>query len=530
MYNDQPVTTLRPGLAALLGMAALAWFLWLGMKPVLIGINSDAAVYVLLADWMSPWRPADIDFGARLFAHYPFPPLYPLLLAMVGGGSAAPRIDYGLGALLQALAVVAAWCWARRAGLGSAGAAVAALSLAITPIALFTVMGVFSEPCYIALSMAALALVAAAAPSPRAWRGAAALLGFAALTRGVGLFAVAALLLSWAWRTRGRHARLVPLLALAPPLLWMGVKALNGWQVSYTNSLLRGGLSAALTRLAEQIPINLHALAYHFVRCFDLLGGRHTALVCAALLVPAALSVATRLRSGKADALYVVLYLLVITVWPYPNDLARFLLILLPLFGASACHGVSLLLASVGRARLAVASRVLVALLLLLVVLPSLLHVTLMIATAANAEERIYTRMSAWYGHDSLAKSRTATAFARRVLDVMATLREQVPRDACVTSTMAETVMLESHRYSRPPAGARESLDKLRAGLAACPYVLLLRATVFPAIDFPYYYPLERVRGELIAISTVALEQRADDATPLAILARYRGHDVPADE
>ena len=142
MHDRQPDRALRAGLAMLLGVASFALFLWVGMKPSLAGINSDGAVYVLLADWLSPWRTSDIEFGARLFEHYPFPPLYPLLLAALGGGSASPQFNYAIDAWLQAWAVAASWCWARRVGCTGAGAALAALSIALTPIALFTAMGV----------------------------------------------------------------------------------------------------------------------------------------------------------------------------------------------------------------------------------------------------------------------------------------------------------------------------------------------------------------------------------------------------
>lgn len=134
-------------LQALIGGAAVAgFFVWVGLKDTLDGINSDAAIYVLMADALSPYHTQSFGFAEKLFAYYPFPPLYPALLALLGGGSATPAANYLAGAGAMACAVVASWCWARRSGTGSAAAAAASASLAITPIALFTIMGVFSEP------------------------------------------------------------------------------------------------------------------------------------------------------------------------------------------------------------------------------------------------------------------------------------------------------------------------------------------------------------------------------------------------
>ena len=506
-----------------LGLASFGLLLWVAVKPTLAGVNSDAAVYLLLADWMSPWRATDIDFGPRLFAHYPFPPLYPLFLATVGGGSSVPALDYIVDALAQALAVAATYCWARRIGCAQPAAALAALSLAITPIALFTAMGVFSEPLYLALSMAALAWVSGPQPCVRAWQGAALLLGLAAVTRGVGLVAVLALLWTWAWRTHGRDARLVPLLALAPSLLWVLFKASRGWHGGYASTLFAGGVARVVSVLIAQIPTNLHALAYHFVRCFDSLNAGHSARVLAILLIPAGLCCGSRLRAGQVDAWYVALYLLVLLVWPYPNHFARFLLVLVPVFCAYACHGLALTLVFRSTARLRPCASTVTAGVLLLVLLPSLLQVVHTIAGARSAQERVDTRISSWYGHDSLRQARASTAFSLRVLAAMAVVAAQVPRDACVSSTMAEMFMLHGRRWSRPPPSHGAQLTSLRAALTACPYVLLLGATAFPAGEFPRYYPLARVADELATLRTVPLDATLYKQSPLAILAHYRG-------
>ncbi len=523
MDDRQSRPAVRPGVAIVLGLASFGLLLWVGMKPSLAGINSDGAVYVLLADWLSPWHSSDIDFGARLFEHYPFPPLYPLLLAALGGGSTSPRLDYAIDAWLQACAVAASWCWARRIGCNGAGAALAALSLSLTPIALFSAMGLFSEPLYLALSMTAFALVAAPVPSARAWQSTALLLGLAALSRGVGLFAVLALVLSCAWRTRLKSAPLTALIALAPPLLWLAVKASHGWHGSYVDNVFGKGAWPVMHGLIEQVPTNLRALGYHFVRCFDSLNGLHSALITTLLLVPAALTWVRRMRAAEVDAVYVALYLGVILMWPYPNHFTRFLFVLLPVFGAYAAVGVSAMLSSSGHAALARHGASLTAVLVLLVVAPSLVQIVSGIAQAEGAEESMQTRISSWYGHDSLAEARRSTAFSLRVLNVMTELGTGLPHDVCVSSTMAEIFMLQARRYSRPPPTERDDVAALRAALAQCPYVLLLGATAFPAADFPAFYPAARLAGELEAIRSVPRDPARADGPPLAVLAHYRG-------
>src|SRR5678815_4616641 len=51
------------------------------------GFLSDDAVYLLMADGFSPFRPAEPGLTAYVMREALFPPLYPLLLAVLGAGS-----------------------------------------------------------------------------------------------------------------------------------------------------------------------------------------------------------------------------------------------------------------------------------------------------------------------------------------------------------------------------------------------------------------------------------------------------------
>lgn len=509
--------------AALAGALAFAVFIGCCNKSSFAGVNSDGAIYLLMADMLSPYRSHHFGFGEFLFAHYPFPPLYPLSLALVGGGSATPHLDYLFDALCLAIAVTATWAWVRRAGGGPPAAAAAAVTLSLTPIALFTVMGLFSEPLYLALSMSALALIAPTKIERRHWYIAAGLLGLAAVTRTVGLFAVAAFLGNWWWQTGARKAYPVVLLATLPPLIWAACKWRFGWSGGYVGSLLDDGFVSAVHGIIEQLPINVRALAYHGVRCFDLLGSVYSAAVVSALTALALITWVARLRTGAVDALYLALYLLVMLLWPYPNDFARFLLIVLPFFAAYACWGAALLLEHCGQRRVAPLAAAATAAVLICIVLPSTLLIVLQIAHADTAQEREFTRISQWYRYDSQSEARRMTEVAVRVLDAMAKLDEYVPPQACVTSIMPEVVMLQARRKSRRPPGIRATLPTLRAVLAECPYVLMLRGTAFPAIDYPLFYPHDRVTSDLEILHAERLDPTQPQGPPMMILARYRG-------
>lgn len=498
--------------------AALGLFLFVGAKTTLVGVNSDAAIYLLRADHLAGNGGGDPALTTHLFANYAFPPLYSLVLAAAGGGSATPLRNYQIDAVLLAGAVIAAALWARRAGLSGVTAIAAAATLALTPTAMTVAMGVFSEPLYLLLSGVGFALVAHERAGKPAWYAAGLCLGLAATTRTVGMVGVLAVIASGWRRTSVLTTGGVAACALAPSVLWSLYRSAHGWHHSYVDSVFAGGVVQAARDLSSQLPINLRAFAYHGVRSFDVLSSGYAALGVGVLLLLALIGWTRRLRLYAADALYCWLYLATILLWPFPNDLPRFLLVMLPFLLGYAGLGATTLLQSVGSGRLAAIGPSAVALVGAGITLPTTLLIVGQIWHARGTADADNTRLSAWYGYASQAEARHGVAYSVDVLRAIAAIAPAVPAAACVTATMAEMVMLHTHRRSVHPPGIHASAADLHATLAGCPYVLLLRAQTFPTIDYPYYYPLQRVAPTLRMLLTVP----AGAAQPVAILAHYQ--------
>ena len=219
----------------------------------------------------------------HLVVRYPFPPLYPIVLGVSGGGLGAPALSYWIGGISLGLVCALSAVWVRRVG----GSAIAVLFVPVIftlmPATLIHAMGIFSEPLYLIFLLAGLIIVPRDNMRGGHWMLAGALLGCAAITRSVGLFAVASFVIVWAWRTRGKHARLAVLPALLIPGAWSAFKWAAGWQGSYMAPFDGAGM---LTLIIEQLPHNLEALSYHTLRLFDLLGSDYAAITLSLLLIP----------------------------------------------------------------------------------------------------------------------------------------------------------------------------------------------------------------------------------------------------
>ncbi len=524
---DRPTTSAALAWPLVLGLAAFALLLFVGSKPEVLGMNSDGVVYLLMADVMRGHSATTAAFRDQLWNAHSFPPLFPLLLALAGGGSTTPRIDYGFGAFFLALSVGMAWCWTVRSGGSRAAALASALPLWLSPIALITAMGIFSEPLYIALTLGAFALIAQRQRRARDWYIAAALLGIAAITRTVGIFAVLGLWLS-VFIQRPPAARWKMLvLSLLPLVLWNGVKQSMGWHSSYAMSLYAGDLLSSASSVLQQVPINLQGLAYHTVRDFDWLRAPYSQISLSLLGLLSLLHLLRRLRGAEPDAFYVAAYLMVLAAWPYPNDMGRLVLVVLPLLTAYAVKETGLLAGSLGKRSWHKALEATAVTVLAFVMLPSALSWLGQIAHASTAEEKVWVRIPQWFDSGSWADSKASMEFGVRISTEIRELRNLLPADICVSSMMPESLMLNTGRVAKGLPAPQAPLDALRASLAACPYVVMIRGRVWPNIHYPEYYPATRLADELRPLKVVPLEPFNAESPPLLVLARYEPAAAP---
>ncbi len=516
--------------AAVTGLLTLAFYIFVSLKDTLHGISTDAAVYVLMADYYSPYRPHEFTFAGHLFETYAYPPLYPMVLGLLGGGTVSPVANYAIGSVFLAVSMILIFVWVARRGANFAMAAVTTAVIALSPAALFVALGVFSEPLYLALSFGAFVTLTARPPDARHWHTAALLFGLSAVTRSVGIFAVASFVLYWFLQTRGRRFRGAPVIALALPACWTAVKWSQGWKASYIGSMFEEGAGGALTDTIEQIPVNLEALWYHLVRSFDLLGGSHVAAALVPLLALAAFTFIRRLRAGELDALYVAIYVAVIVVWPYPNHMRRFLLMILPFIVAYWMWGAVALAQRARFASLPPLVQWTTAAVMVSIILPSTLFFTVQIQQYAGTAQADKPKIAAWYGRDSQAESLAAIEFGSRLLNAIADTGRHVPDGACVTSTMPEFVQLHARRKSlRPPRAGPGNADILRH-VEHCPYVLMVRAALFPSTGYAFYYPLRELQHQLEVLHRVPLDMNEAGSEPLLILARFTGRSVQGNE
>jgi hypothetical protein len=475
----------------LLALACWPFYLWLTLRGDFKGLLADSYIYLAMAREFALGRDADSRLLGFIFDSYPFPPLYPLSLALFGAGGQSPIATYTLNAALMSFVVGFAYVWQRAVGLPLTAALLSALLLAIMPVTLLSAMNVLSEPLYVLLTMGAAIRLSGARLSSRHWRDAAVLVGLATLTRSAGVTALAALVWVWVLQRGWQSSRWSLLPALALPGVWGLIQHCAGFGTYAAPAVFDKGMLAT-------ISVNLHALAVAAVGLFDPIGARHSAILVGSLAVVALPVWGVRLVRARFDAWYLLIYAGLLLLWPHPAHAARFLFAVLPLLLAYA----ALVGEWVARSTIASGMRnaltALPPLALLICALPGSLGITTTVLGESRPEYLAAVRAPFWYGVPP--RERPALVdFSVRAEHVMRAIGE-LPPEACVaTGTIpAESALFYGRRQVLDLARMRRSPAAVDQILAACPYVLM--AAAIPTPEPPGIgpmYPLQMIADRL---------------------------------
>lgn len=222
-------------------------------------------------------------------------------------------------------------------------------------------------------------------------------------------------------------------------------------------------------------------------------------LICAVIGTIGLAGALARLRVGALDGWYVLFYLVMIFIWPFPGEAQRFVFAIQPVLLA---QGVGLLarLPSVvmfGRQQALVAGLFPAALLLLAV--PDLALTIQRFRTGMPVELESLRRDPAWYG-DTMTGSLRRVQFERGLIDNLRTLNHFVPEEECIFAIKLSIVGLYTGRLAFNPP--REALDDQafwqEIKMTNCHYVYLLP---FSSPSFPAFYPYQRVRSSLRVVT-----------------------------
>ena len=503
------------GYAALLVTGFSLWLLTtLARRTEFTGLIADAYIYLLMADAFGGVAHGIDTLSRTVFASFPFPPLYPLALALGGGGSYSPLITHALHASFLAAGLGAFTLWYRTLGLTWTMSGALGLTLSVLPVTWLTALDIQSESLYVLLSGLTLLALGDRPLSRKRWFASGVCCGLTILTRTIGVALLPALLLH-AWRVKQyREGVFAVGIALLGLIAWQGLRHIVGLESSYLDSS-HGALHPSLAGYWPVMSNNLHALWRVAPQCFDFAPHSITCIVIGLIGVIASVTAIYRLWRGKADAAYAFSYLAIILLWPYPAHARRFLFVVLPILMGYAVLGIAALVrVRTSWVRGAVTHAVIV--IFLLLALPT--------AGAMWREinqEPAIARMPSRYFAPSLSVAHTEMNQLAPIYELLATLPTEVPSDGCVSSTIPEQLMFYARRRAVALAESHGDEARIRQMLMNCPYLFMVATAAYPPDGLPPMYPYRVVEADLEVIAVRRANPHDVHSAVMAMLAYY---------
>ena len=445
-------------------MLFAAWYFPFTSVADFVGFKADDAVYLLMADDYSPFRPAEpvLDYVRRM-SH--LPPLYPALLGWLGAGSGEVDVAHLIQTTCLLSSLFTLGLLTARLTADRPTALMLMWLFAISPATVFLSTEIWSEFLYLTLANAALALVVFSQRQHSLWYAVALLAGLSTITRGIGLLLIIAL-------ATNLFARKVPKRWLIIFLALVPMVAMELWQFGggseYFDIYQKKRVTEAIGMIA-QIHATVLAVWSGWLSLFDPTP-RYPTVVIAALALPLAVVGGwPRLRSFEVDALYAAAYLGVLMLWPFPAVAGRILYPLAPLLCIYALLGCRQLHHYLTRAASPNALRIPIAVLLVLT-LPSAATLALRyLAEAPPPELADYRSSQYWLGPDDRAEAAEDLVVKAAMVQTMRAANRLVPATDCIYALDPQAVMYYSRRLSwPPPVGADRPIEP------ACRFQLVL--------------------------------------------------------
>ena len=460
-----------------------------------VGFLTDDAIYLLMAEVYSPWHAGTDSLLEFVRSQNHFPPFYPVIMGLLGVDSGNPVLASHISVCMLITGLIGVGFWVyRESGSFITGLGIPVL-IAILPGTLIFTQGLWSEFLFICLLYAALFILSKSEITGQHWLIAALLIALCALTRIVGVTLIAAYCLMLLIR-RPRFYPYYAAVSVIPIVLWLFIGSGRVSETTYVGTLLDSLSNLNPTRIIDIITNKVSVIYYSMswlLSGYDK-SGQHPLLIGTFLLAMLAIAIPAiikRFKQRKIDVYFLILYMLVILVWPYSDTyfVSRFLFPVLPVFFLYIYLGLTIL---THHKTYRIYGFCILLILGCTVGLPMSWHIIHMATTSVGRDLDPYRRHRSWLASESHEDAVKNARQTKIILTSLQELRKYIPEDECVYSAYTGLVMLHTRRISGAlpePATTDAAFDRQTK---KCRYIIAL-----PLVDqektYPAFYPVKRL-------------------------------------
>ena len=431
---------------------------WMVVPAAPAGFTWDDTWYL----WMAEWYSGRTDFqqiALSMMQARQYPPFFPFVLSMTGEVLFDIKPGLLMNAAFLATGTGVAMVWLMHEGTTRVAAILGGALIMFNPTALAFLPALMSEPLFILLTVMAILLASLDRESFTVWFATGLLAGLSVATRSAGWALVAALLVQLVLQRKPR------LLLFYLPGLAMGLLGIV---------YLKAGLPGAQNYLQGYLE-NLSSLGWTFLlnQAGAIMAGWHQlwgsvagAVVAVVIVVPGLI---IRLVRARADAWYVVISFIMLMAWPFPEQMSRFLWVLLPAFLLAAQTSTELVGDRRRRASISIAALALI----MVISIPGGVGKSLdRLLDPPGAELNHLSRLASWTRSDDRETGRMNLRVRQQFLNDMEHIKEIAKPEFCIHSELPAMVSIRTLKVSY--ASRWNSLENVRPEDLNCRYYYLI--------------------------------------------------------
>ncbi|HTT07440.1 MAG TPA: hypothetical protein VMH34_01415 [Gammaproteobacteria bacterium] len=510
MSDVRPLTPFPVILSVSVAVLCIA-YTWQGEA---VGLVGDDAIYLLMADYFSPYDSAARAGAAFIMKFSGFPPLYPALLAVAGAGSRHILLAHWITALCIIFSAALYWYWLVKEGVGRHFALLMSGLFLSLPGTMILALDLWSEHLYLALTLLNLLLARHAGKTGRGWLGVAVTAGLVPLTRSAGLTFLVA---TWAFfiihkapdRWRLIAASVVPMFA------WTLISLPFKSYVSYKG--IFGNFFSVLT-FSDLLPVmefQMRNLWQGWHKSFDFQAHNYSVIAPALLLFAVPVGWWGRLKEARLDALYLPPYLVLIALWPSLNQMTRFLYVIMPFLLYYGFAGFGMMMKKYTTPGVVRMLRMLFLALIVFSCAPSTVQILSRRMNPPAAGLAAYAGTATWVESMGPLEGDMDLSILKHFATVFREEAKYVEPDQCVLTAYPERFMFYARRLAFPLPTLGVNQEEFDRGMSRCRYVQIFWLNTHPY--YPPAYPLNRLKqqGKLVFVSKMSNDSNAPPVTGL---------------
>lgn len=501
----------RSAIVLIFSFISAIYLIW-SWSSILGEFGGDNANYLLMARYFSPYS-AESSIASYFASSSFYPPLFPFLLGITGGGESL-LVAHLVTTFILLIAFVVFYWWLRNERIHPSTAIASLIILAIIPGIYIQTLSIHSENLYLLCSLIACVFAGYAKKEKTInWMGLAILaIAAAYFTRTAALALIVAWLV-WLWANRLPHRFLFSALAICPILIWSlyGPHPTN----SYLQQLIGGYHShnEILGQIATQSLYLLQGWVMNF-------GTDISAYAVATIfLVFGLIAAAWRIWLRHLDGLYIAFYLAMTVIWPFSSEAQRLSIIMLPVLLGQTIWMLNQWQLSGGHMR-PWAWGMLAG--IALTALPKLaINSQSYFSPLPDGVSTAYRHAEWWYLPTRKLATENITAMAAMESGIR-NVRNSVPENECIYAIKPSIVAYLSDRLVKaPPAETTPPLEFERQIAAeGCRYFLMMSFTS-PSYSTPIY-PYPRISDELQVLELMYLSPDKHNKSIVGLLAKLK--------